>query len=110
MPTTRKTIHRKPTRRITDHAVDLYDQMEALAQQCSCGSDMRRECAACEQWWRLQHELHGELKLQPWEFPACSRLDNDEPNVMARNRALKAESEARKRWRALKETTEARKQ
>jgi len=98
MPTARKTISRKPTRRISERAIDLFDGMEMLAQQCSCGGDIRyAECPACEQWWQQQRELHDELKLKPWEYPACSPFENDEPGVLARNRALKAATEARKK-------------
>lgn len=90
-PPTRRT----PVAAITDHVLDLFDQMEALAQQCTCGSDTRHECDACAQWWRQHRELHRELKLRPWEYPTYSNFENDDPQAMARYRVLKAASDAR---------------
>jgi hypothetical protein len=96
MPTTRKPTHRRPTRRITARAVDIFDAMENLAARCSC-TDVNHKCDACEEWWRKNDELMGELKLRPWEFPAYG--DYEDPNktgVRGRYLALKAASDARK--------------
>jgi hypothetical protein len=48
MPTTRKPIPRKPTRRITAHAIDIFDAMQNLAERCSCNDT--HECDACREW------------------------------------------------------------
>jgi hypothetical protein len=80
MPTTRKTITRRPIRRITNRAVDLFDEMEALPQDS-------------DPWWKWHAELHSELRLRPWEWPAYSDYD---AKAMARYDALKAASDARK--------------
>jgi hypothetical protein len=72
--------------------------MTVLAEQCSCGGGIKYgECPACAQWWQLQRKLHDELKLKPWEYPACSHNEDDDPGVLARTAALRAASEARKR-------------
>jgi hypothetical protein len=98
MPTTRKTIHRRPTRRITKRAVDIFDNMEALKKHCSCGADIiRDECDTCKEWWRQHNELHDELKLRPWQWPAYGDYeDNNKTGVLERYLALKAASDARK--------------
>ena len=96
MPTTRKPIHRKPNRRITDFAVDIFDSMEALELQCTCPPPETKiydTCTACSEWWRQHRELHCELKLRPWGWQAYSDYD---PQGMARYRALKAASDARR--------------
>jgi len=96
MATTRKPITRKPTRRITQRAVDIFDTMEELARRCSC-TDVNHKCDACEEWWRQNNELMGELKLRPWEFPAYGDYeDTNKAGVRERYRALKAASDARK--------------
>jgi hypothetical protein len=95
MPTTRKRINRRPTRRITQRAVDIFDNMEALAQSCEPAC-INSECDACKEWWNRHSELHHELKLRPWEWPAYSDFADDDPQAMARYRALKAASDARK--------------
>jgi hypothetical protein len=40
--------------------------------------------------------LHTKLKLRPWEYPAYSNFENDDPQAMARYRGLKAASDARR--------------
>jgi hypothetical protein len=95
MPTTRKTIKRSSVRRITAKALSLFDTMEELAERCSC-TDVVRECDACREWWNQHSELHHELKLRPWEWPAYSDFADDDPQAMARYRALKTASDARK--------------
>jgi hypothetical protein len=96
MPTTRKTIHRKPTRRITKRAVDIFDTMEELAARCGC-TDVVQECDACREWWNQHNELHDELKLRPWQWPAYGDYeDNNKTGVLERYLALKAASDARK--------------
>jgi len=100
MPTTRKPITRRPTRRITKRAVDLFDSMEALKPQCTCPSPADKsygECDACKKWWEQHNELHDELKLRPWEWPAYgNNKDTNKTGELARYRALKVASDARK--------------
>jgi hypothetical protein len=96
MPTTRKPITRRPIRRITKLAVDIFDTMDALAQRCTCAPDATVRCDACEEWWTHHRTLHAELKLRPWEWPAYSDFANDDPKAMQRYDALKAASDAAK--------------
>jgi hypothetical protein len=72
--------------------------MEALAQDCRCGDDIHHQCEACEKWWERHSELHRELKLRLWEFPAYGDYeDTNKTGVLERYLALKAASDARKR-------------
>jgi hypothetical protein len=40
-----------------------------MALKCSCNvlADDADECAGCQEYERLNWELHDELKLRPWE-------------------------------------------
>jgi len=57
-------------------------------------ADTIRECPACKEWWRQHSTLHDELRLRPWEWPAYSNFEDDDPKTIARYHALKAASDA----------------
>jgi hypothetical protein len=59
MPTNRTPISRRPSRRITPRAVEIFKAMLELPE----GEEHRR----------LDHELHAELQLMPWQGPALVR-------------------------------------
>jgi hypothetical protein len=81
--------------RITKRAIDLFDGMEALKESCTCApADTIRECPACKEWWRHHSTLHDELRLRPWQWPAYSNFEDDDPKTIARYHALKAASDA----------------
>lgn len=64
MTTNRTPIGRPPISRITPRAVELFKQMQALPDG--------------DEWWRLHSELHRELQLKLWEWPAIEAPD--QPN------------------------------
>jgi hypothetical protein len=85
----------KPRRMvITAKAVVLFDTMDALVQRCTCPPDAQVLCDACQEWWTHHGPLHDELKLRPWEWPAYSDFEDDEPKAMRRYDELKAASDA----------------
>jgi hypothetical protein len=110
MPGTRRTpINRPPTGgQITDAAVALYDAMRRC--KCVCppidwdGAYWERsECAGCRRWWELHSQLHDELKLAPWAWPA---IENPHPDASPYPRAHHghdtwAVPDAQARWRKL---------
>src|SRR5262245_10994246 len=85
---------RTPIRVISRRVIDLFDAMEQLEQRCSCAPDAIHQCDACNEWWRQHWKLHGELRLWPWEWPAYSNFEDDDPKAMQRYDALKAASDA----------------
>jgi hypothetical protein len=58
--------------RITDRALDLYAQMRRC--QCTCDGPppvgKGAQCEDCRRWRDLHAELHSELRMRPWEWPA----------------------------------------
>ena len=53
------TVRKRPPSRlkITDRALDLFDDMEALEKCCRCSPDsISDQCDACEKWWD-QHSV-----------------------------------------------------
>jgi len=93
----RPPTRRKPVAVITDRAIDLFDDMETLETQCSCGGDVLFECDACEKYWDQHNILYDELKLKPWQWPAYANFEGDKSDVIERYRMLKAASDERKR-------------
>jgi hypothetical protein len=86
--TKRTPINRPPTGGITREAVVLFDAM----RRCNCVCQKRdlRECNGCRRWWELHDQLHAELKLKPWDWPATQ---NPRSNWVM--------PEAQERWRQL---------
>lgn len=59
---------------ISARAVELYREMRKLRCSCPPYPDPtkwtgRKQCDACEQWWRLHGQLDAELRLRAWEWP-----------------------------------------
>jgi hypothetical protein len=73
----------KMTKVVTDRAVETFKQMQTLPP-CTCvwGPKYwnRIECASCDRWWDLHRELHAELKLRPWEWPAVDHPPGAPPH------------------------------
>jgi hypothetical protein len=63
---------------ITARAVEIFDRMEqrqrARRRAADCVLDeanlCTEECKSCTQWRALHSELHKELGLPPWRWPA----------------------------------------
>jgi hypothetical protein len=88
--TAKRTPRKRPPRRpITPAAIAIFRRMQALERKCSC-DDQR--CAACDEYWRLHHRLHLELKLKPWDcgvvHPDEDCPDYEAPHEWARGQAL----------------------
>jgi hypothetical protein len=65
---------------VTARAVELFSEMERLqrARRRAAGCKLDdtgyclEECKPCAQWWALHSELHKELGLPPWRWPATA--------------------------------------
>ena len=93
-----KKIKKRPRSRlkITDHVLDLFDAMEALEQQCTCGGDIYHRCDACEKHTEQHNLLHDELRLKPWQYPIENYEDTNKTGALEIYEMLKAASDARK--------------
>jgi hypothetical protein len=69
MTSKRRKITRPPRQTFSAKAIALFKQMQVLDSQCTCTSEHHR-CRACDAWWEAHSELHDELRLRPWEWPA----------------------------------------
>jgi hypothetical protein len=81
MATNRRPPTRPPARAISAKAVDIFDSMEKLELYS-------------DEWWELNSELHREMRLHLWEYPAYA--DYDDNGTFDRYLALKAASDVRK--------------
>jgi hypothetical protein len=93
MVTKRTPIARGERPKLTDAAIEAYREMKILATRCTCPPRQdpnsptwkyHPPCAACEEYDRLEMQIHRELKCRPWEIP-CFRSDppdDDEPGAM----------------------------
>jgi hypothetical protein len=73
--TKRVPIDRPRRHEITARAVELFVAMEKIECVCSArdwaGEYWKHEfCQGCERWWRMHSQLHRELRLKPWHWPA----------------------------------------
>ena len=54
----------------------MFREMEAIV--CTCAPRnwaqdqywKHEECDGCKRWWELHRDLHPELGLKPWQWPA----------------------------------------
>ena len=75
MPVKRRIDKRRDIA-ISERAVELFREMKSLGRRCTCEPPPEgqwwgaRQCRACARWGQLQGELHHELKLKPWCWPA----------------------------------------
>jgi len=77
MPTKRTPINRSPRSQITPAALEIFRKMLQLEKKCTCSG---YECAACIEWQELDMVLGCELRLKPWQIPACEHpKDRDAP-------------------------------
>jgi hypothetical protein len=72
---------KKRRTQITDRVLDIFDAMEKMELYS-------------DEWWARHWELHCEMQLRPWEYPAYA--DYDSNGTYDRYLALKAASDARK--------------
>jgi hypothetical protein len=71
MPTKRTRKQRPAIPKITRRALTLFRKMQRLGPKCTCPDDPPHgDCAACTGWWTAHSELHAELNLWPWHWPA----------------------------------------
>ena len=81
MGTKRTPIGRPPRARISRQAIALFREMEAIV--CTCLPRdwneywKHEECAGCKRWWELHSDLHDELELKPWQWPAYRNPADD---------------------------------
>jgi hypothetical protein len=70
MPGPKRTpLNRSPRIVISRRAVALYLRMRRC--KCDRSPDCHGcRCAGCKKWWGLHDELHRELGLKPWQWPA----------------------------------------
>jgi hypothetical protein len=61
MVTNRTPINRPAIAQITPTAVELFKRMQAVPPG--------------DEWWTLHGELHRELQLKPWQWPAIEGPD-----------------------------------
>jgi hypothetical protein len=115
MGTNRKPIGRPTRSRITPAAIAVFRRMEAARLKCTCpaaeGAERKggREpdqsplsslvnststvrhvehpCAACDAWWEAHSQLHDELGLKPWQWPAFEYPDEANPYAAFSNAA-----------------------
>lgn len=66
---------------VTDRVLDIFDRMEAVELYS-------------DPWWELNSELHREMKLRLWEYPAYA--DYEDGGALDRYLMLRAASDARK--------------
>jgi hypothetical protein len=67
MPTTRTPIGRKPMKQISAEAAEIFKQILALDEQCSCTETSY--CEACHQYKDLNDKLRRQLRLSPGQWP-----------------------------------------
>ena len=110
MTTTRTPIGRAPrAAQITPRAIAAFRKMQRLEMKCTCAPDWEgkyfehEQCRACDQWFRQHRILHGELNLQPWQWPAIENPDAVSPYPPGSEAALndKPDLEAQERCRML---------
>jgi hypothetical protein len=63
---------------LTPKSVKLFRAMLALKCSCNVLAD-DDECTGCQEYQRLNRELHQELKLRPWEGCPVVIHPDDEP-------------------------------
>jgi hypothetical protein len=76
MATTRRTKRPRSVKyKITPEAGQLFRQMRKLPH-CTCVWGPRYydtvDCASCDEWWRLQNQLHNMLDLPVNAYPAVA--------------------------------------
>jgi len=106
MSGTRRTpLARRPTEKITDRALDLFEAMGRLRCTCPPPEPLTGEpCPGCKQWYDLHAELHDELHCKPWEWPCVAQQSPkgaDDPscwnvNIERRMKMLKDAAGARR--------------
>jgi hypothetical protein len=84
---------------ISDAAIKLFDKMRRL--KCVCPSLADGDCFGCKRFRELDGELAVELRLKPWQFPACE----DPTSSYAEDAEPCPEAQAR--WRALAQASAA---
>jgi hypothetical protein len=75
--TKRTPIARQANLQVTPHALALFAATEKASRQrraASCVANLygycSMECGACQDWANAHSEIHSELALRPWQWPA----------------------------------------
>ena len=81
MVTNRTPVGRPTRSRITPAAITAFRRMEAARRLgCTCpAAEGAPNCANCAAWWEAHSELHDELGLKPWQWPAFEHPDETNP-------------------------------
>lgn len=75
----------------------IFRAMLELEQRAGCElACIDSECETCRDYCQQHDALHSALRLRPWEWPAYSNFEDDDPKAMRRYDALKAASDARR--------------
>jgi hypothetical protein len=115
MPGTRRIpLHRQAAQpQITLRAVELFTQMERArrARKRAVGCTITKhglctgDCRTCRAFDDLDDQLHRELKLRPWQWPALPY--NPYPPNSPEARAWRPGGERQARWEALNEARQS---
>jgi hypothetical protein len=100
--TNRTPIQRPAQTIISPKALELFAELERArrARLHDDGCEVREsgmckcECVACERWWSAYNELHEELGLDPWQWPAIPQCPFPPGSPAARDWRPDAESQA----------------
>src|SRR5262245_49886519 len=107
MPTKRTPINRSPRSQVTPQALAVFRKMLRLEKKCTCkGPDWDGYCATCIEWHELDMVLGCELRLKPWQIPACAHPRDRDAQPEPADRADAGGPAARYRMlkQALKDT------
>jgi hypothetical protein len=107
--TKRTPLERRSATQITPKAIELFRELERAKRARRRAIDCRisehgccssvSECRACSRWWDLHNELHIELALPPWRWPAIPK--NPFPPNSRDAREWRPNTEQRELWNLL---------
>jgi hypothetical protein len=108
MTTNRVPINRPAQAMVSPRAIELFVELERARRARKHADDCvvsefglcEAECAACERWWTAHNELHDELRLDPWLWPAVPR--NPYPVGSPGAREWRPDADAKALWDRLK--------
>lgn len=112
MPSIRTPLYRPTVGvQISARALEIFATLERLRQSrrrrnCNVSAlsglcDPKNPCATCKAWSDAHAELHTELKLKPWRWPALPR--NPHPPNSDAAKIWRPDGEQRALWNLLRE-------
>ncbi|KRQ02410.1 hypothetical protein [Bradyrhizobium manausense] len=85
--------------RISPKAIEIFKAMQELSG-CVCAV-MTSRCPVCDECWRLHNELHDELQLKPYQWPAIVNPDEGESVYPPESGGAAWHPQAKALWREL---------